>query len=282
MTRLLGAVLLFALAGCATAPATRSGADSGADSAVLIASANTELQGNRPDAADELFARALKRDPANNDAKLGLAESALRAGRAEQARDRYAVLEGVKDYADRAYRGKAAAEFALGDADGALATLRAAAAEAPSADTWLALAHLEDARHDWPEANTAYAEAIRIAPTARAFNDYGVSLLDQQRYDEAQTAFLHALEADPALAESQNNLRLAYAWQGRYDAALVDVLPNERPEVLNNLGYIAMKRGDVARAKLLLMEALRSSPTFYKKAADNLQALQGTTVAKAP
>jgi Tfp pilus assembly protein PilF len=279
MTRFVLAAALLLLAGCASSQQRLSLDKTRSDAALLTASAKAQLDAGNFAHAFDLSAAALARDPKNNEARIAYAETALRAGNPREALKAYAALEGVPEYTDRAHRGKAAAQFALGDADAALATLEAAIAGAPSPETLVAFARLTALRQDWAKSNAAYETAIRLRPTAQIYNDYGAALIAQHQYGAAQQAFVHALEIDPALAEAQNNLRLTYAWEGRYDRALADVSPGQRPQILNNVGYIAMQRGDRANAKLFLLEALRSSPTFYKRAADNLQALQATTSA---
>ena len=46
------------------------------------------------------------------------------------------------------------------------------------------------------------------------------------------------------------------------------------PNVLNNVGYIAILRGDYVRAESLLNQAMEASPTFNDKAWENLRYLE--------
>ena len=45
-------------------------------------------------------------------------------------------------------------------------------------------------------------------------------------------------------------------------------------EANNNLGYIAMMKGDYDKANVYLQEAIKLSPHYYKKANDNLKHLE--------
>ena len=51
-------------------------------------------------------------------------------------------------------------------------------------------------------------------------------------------------------------------------------------EANNNLGYIAMMKGDYAKANHYLQEAITLSPHYYKKANDNLKQLEALEINK--
>jgi Flp pilus assembly protein TadD len=101
-----------------------------------------------------------------------------------------------------------------------------------------------------------------------------MSLLLQRRYREATDMFQKALAADPGLGIARANLRIALAWQGRYDEALIGAASAERANALNNVGYIAMLRGDYQAAQKYLAQALTGSPTYQEQAARNLDMLK--------
>ena len=62
-------------------------------------------------------------------------------------------------------------------------------------------------------------------------NNQGMSLLLQHRYAEAAAAFEQAIAHDPTMETARANLRIALAWQGRYDEAadyVVQSIESER------------------------------------------------------
>jgi len=65
----------------------------------------------------------------------------------------------------------------------------------------------------------------------------------------------------------------AGAWQGKYAEALTDVSRVDAPVTLNNVGYIAMQRGDLGHAEAYFAQAMQLSPAFYDKADRNLNFL---------
>ena len=67
---------------------------------------------------------------------------------------------------------------------------------------------------------------------------------------------------------------MALAWQGKYVEALTGIRKDEMPVMLNNVGYIAMKRGDYEFAEAYLSQAMQMSPSYYAKAAENLEYLR--------
>ncbi len=67
---------------------------------------------------------------------------------------------------------------------------------------------------DFDEANRHYREALRINPAyAKAHLNYGKSLVNQRRYDEAIAELRRALEFDPKLREAQTTLDLMLSRQ---------------------------------------------------------------------
>ena len=109
---------------------------------------------------------------------------------------------------------------------------------------------------------------------AAVYNNRGVSRLIRHDYEGAAKDFSQALGINPAMETARGNLRVALAWQGRYVEALVGVNAKEAPVVLNNLGYLALKRGDYEGAEAYLAQAMQLSPAYYAKAAENLAYLR--------
>ena len=101
-----------------------------------------------------------------------------------------------------------------------------------------------------------------------------MSWLEAGHPEEAIAQFEKALRLDPALDAAGMNRRLAMAYQGRYGDALADVPPARLVEALNNVGRVAMRRGDYAQAETLLKRAMAASPTLNEAIANNLRDLE--------
>ena len=151
----------------------------------------------------------------------------------------------------------------------------AAAAEAGFWRTWNALGQLYDREGKFGDAGDAYEKAIAIRPnSAEVHNNMGVSLLMQERYKEAGKAFRKTLRLDPALAIAETNYRLTLAWEGKYWQAVANLRKDARLSMLNNVGVIAMRKGDLEEAETLFVQAIEKSPSHYAIAVENLAQLK--------
>ncbi len=92
--------------------------------------------------------------------------------------------------------------------------------------------------------------------------------------DEAIGEFRKALGVDPDSETIQNNYRLALAAKGNY-ADATRMIPHEKQAaVLNNVGFIAMQRGDLVVAEGYFARAMEQSPSFNTIAAQNIEQLK--------
>ena len=82
------------------------------------------------------------------------------------------------------------------------------------------------------------------------------------------------MRLDPDFATARENLRLSLAWQGDYGRALSGVSPVGHAEALNNVGYIALLRGDYADAEAYLLRAMEIDPQYNEIASHNLSYLR--------
>ena len=105
--------------------------------------------------------------------------------------------------------------------------------------------------------------------------------LSQGRLDESIASLERALELDPDLKPAKENLRLALAWSGRYVHAMSGADDREMPRVLNNIGYIALMRGDLENAEAYLLRAMEVDPSFNEVAWRNLTYLRNVRDLKA-
>jgi Flp pilus assembly protein TadD len=276
---LIAVCILGVLSACATGPATPKAAlgsgPSAAHYAPLLAAADRALAAGELEKAQAAYDVVLGAKPDHTEALLGLGDIQLRRGAAEAALATFRKID-ESAYGPRSLQGQGLALAALHRREEAAAALTEATARDPGLwRSWLALGKLDDERQDWQASDTAYRRALALQPeSAEIYNSIGVSLLLQRRYQEALAHFLSALERDPTATNAQANLRVAYAWTGEYQKALAHAGPRDQALVLNNVGYVAMERGDFAAAETLLSEALRASPSFYKRASDNLAELR--------
>lgn len=222
----------------------------------------------------------LSRDPANARAALGLAEVALAAGKTAEARDAFAALAGRPGVdptvAAKARQGVGLAWLKDGRTEEAVPALEAAvAADAGLWRAWNALGAAYDRRQNWDSAVAAYEQAIALAPEEAApENNLGFSLILQGRHQEAARHLVRAATLGREMDMPRVNLRLALAWQGRYDDAVAGADPAELAAVLNNVGYVALLKGDHADAESLLVRSLESSPSYFEPARLNLDHLR--------
>jgi Flp pilus assembly protein TadD len=226
----------------------------------------------------------LARDPNNMRAALGLAEVALAGGKTAEARDAFAALAArpgiAPDVAAKARQGLGLAWLKDGRTEDALPALESAVAEDDGLwRAWNALGAAHDRRQEWEAAVAAYEKAIALAPEeAGPQNNLGFSLILQGRHREAAAHLVRASHLSRDLDLPRVNLRLALAWQGRYDDAVAGADPTELPAVLNNVGYVALLKGDLRDAESLLVRSLEASPSYFEPARLNLDHLR--TVAR--
>jgi Tfp pilus assembly protein PilF len=224
------------------------------------------------------FQKVLQADPHNERAKLGLAETYLGDGVRQSALSLFNELTQSSVVSAEALQGKGIVLLADSKTAEARAALRAAVDRDPSLwRAWNALGLSFDGEQNWEAAAAAYAKAAEAAPTsAIPYNNWGVSLMTQKRYAEAAKWFARAIALAPDFEASRTNLRLALAFQGRYAEAMAGVQQEDVPALLNNIGYVAMLRGEKDRAKAYFLRSMELSPNFNEPAARNLEVLEGT------
>lgn len=107
----------------------------------------------------------------------------------------------------------------------------------------------------------AFNQAIAIYPTfENAHNNLGLALSSQNQFAQAVIAFKQALAINPQNEETYNNLGIALGSQGNFTAAItvfntaVQINPNE-PTSHHNLGVAFWSQGKVAEAIASLQTA---------------------------
>jgi Flp pilus assembly protein TadD len=277
---------LLLLGGCLATNAPPPGAATPSAPDLFRDRAEAALAAEDHAAAARDFAEVLRRTPDDPGARLGLAEAHLGLGATAESEREFAALAADPAFRARALQGQAIAMIRLGRSAAAEPLLRQATALDPELwRAWNALGRIQDDAGAVAEAQDAYERALALRPLEPAIhNNLGVSRLKSGDPAAAERHFLRALELAPRLAVAAANLRLALAFQGRYDAALVGVGQDRLPEALNNVGYVALLRGDRAAAETLFLNAMETSPSFFQPAWRNLQFLGtvGGAVAEPP
>jgi Flp pilus assembly protein TadD len=142
------------------------------------------------------------------------------------------------------------------------ADLKAALKIAPdSADAHAALGILYDVQMR-KEAEEEHRKAVKLAPNNAAYlNNLGFSLYLRQHFKEAITVYESAARLAPLSRRVRTNLGFACAAVGDLRRAAREFqMGGTEAEAKNNLGFAYERRGDMANAFELYVEALRLDP----------------------
>jgi len=242
----------------------------------LLTAAEADIEARRFQLAYQRLTRLDQASLETPRAKLVLGEVFLGLSSPKEALTLFEAIQTDETYRARAYQGMGLSLMALGDLNTAKPQFdRAVAADPNLWRSWMALGRVHDSNKNWPEAQAAYEKALAAQPGSPiVVNNMGMSLMLQHRYAEAAEDFQHALTTDPTMAMTRANLRIALAWQGKYDEALVGAEAGGRADALNNVGYVAMLRGDQEAAQKYFSQALENSPTYHERAGRNLETLK--------
>lgn len=276
-------IISIFLAACASSPATEKASHQEQDVKVLAVDLHRDhgwaaIRAERFDEAASYFKRILQDNENDMDAILGLGEASLGQDRLDEALARFgqASVGDGPAFQGRAWQGQAIVWLRRGD------HVKAKDALAKAIDlnrglwrAWNGLGRVHDAQKDYTAARYAYRQAINLQPkTALLHNNLGFSLLASGDPVYAEPSFRRALELDPDLEVATSNLRLALALQGRYVPALAGVSAIDQARVMNNVGYAALLRGDLEKARGLFLNAMEVDPGFFKEARRNLAFLE--------
>lgn len=282
--RNLGAALLLSsIAACASAPdasnlkpGSQAVAVSDRAAPAHLAAGEATLQAGRFSEAMQIFQEILASDPKAVGAQYGAAECLLGLGKAGDARPIFEALTPNPEFRGRALQGEGLSFLTLGKREQAAQLLREATEADPALwRAWNGLGLLADLQRQPGEAGLAYAHALAISPNSAVLhNNLGYSRLLAGKSDEALTEFRKAYGLDPDSETIQNNIRLALAVKGNYAAAVRGAPDGRLATVLNNVGYIAMQRGDLAVAEGYLARAMESSASFNTVASQNIEQLK--------
>jgi Tfp pilus assembly protein PilF len=256
-------------------------------SATLLEEAESAYSAGRLADAEAAYRDLLARAPGNKAAALGLGDTLYQLDDLQAANTRYqSVLTGGGSKAQVAH-----AQLGIGliqrrreQPDAARSSLEAAVQGDPSLwKGWLALGQMHQEAGRTALAQTAYSNAERAGSNVAAVhNDIGMWHLARKEPGEAISSFERALKLDGTLELARGNLRLAHAMERDYGSALAGAGGPELPEILNNVGYIALVNGDLDTAQQLLEQAVDNSPYYNASAVANLALLRDIRAKGAP
>lgn len=278
----VAAAVLVALAGCETVSQDQMEPEVAALPIIepaapgTLALAERAMSESRYQDASRLIERVLLAEPENWEARLLLAELHLASGNPRRAEP---IFESLIDQADadgRALQGYGIAVTLLGNLDGGMESLqRAVAQDSGLWRAWNALGYHHDSNRDWAAAADSYGKALEGNPdSVLIYNNRGFSMLLQKRLKEAVADFNRALRMNPEFEIARENLRLALAWQGKYVHAMAGASNRDMARILNNIGFIAVMRGDYGNAEAYLLRAMEADPRYNETAARNLTYLK--------
>lgn len=236
---------------------------------------NLLLTAGDPEEAVLYFEAALAQEPGRADFRRGLALSLARANRFPEAARVFEELIalGQAEPADRLEYAQVAARLEKWD------DVRSVVTGLPSGlntvRRYLVEAMLADHDQNWGAADAAYQRAETLATNpAGVLNNWGVSLMSRGDLDRAGLTFERALSFDSRLFNAKNNLAISRGLQGDFTLPPIPMTETEKAYILNNLGLIAMRRGENEIARGLFAAAIESHPQHYAAAASRLAALE--------
>lgn len=197
-------------------------------------------------------------------------------GQTDLALAGFGLLTKKPEVAARANQGAGIAAIRSKRIDDALVYLTAAtAADTGQWRAWNALGVVYDIKRNWTAAESAYANGLAARPNSgEILANRGYSRLLQRRFTEALPDLQQARKLLPENDKVETNLRLALALSGDYENAIgISAGDADLAKRLNNAGYAAWLRGDIAEAKAYLNRAMELSETYYDRAANNLAAV---------
>lgn len=283
---------LLALAACESMPTAEAPqpaaavVDRSPRVASEIARGRQALSAGDLSTAQSAFTAALRGSPNDPEPAIGLAETYLALGDLQTAGRLFDLVAGTEAGAGdaRLLQGRGLVALQQGQTDEAIGLLQQSVERDPTQwRAWAALGRAYGRQGNARQARTAFGRAEEAAPSpAVVINDLGMLHLEENEPAAALEAFQRALVIDPGNATASANARIARAMLGDYDAAVSGARPDELPDVLNNVGYVAIVNGDFDVADRLLRRAIELSPVYHEAASANLgllaQAMKGVPV----
>ena len=228
-----------------------------------------------PAEAVTYFQGAVERNPESLTARRGLARSLVRAGAPAESVPvwRQVVAHPDSTPEDRVLK----AEALLRDNkwDQAEAVLNAIPPTHETFNRYRLEAMIADNKQQWDKADHFYETAIGLTTRpAGVYNNWGYSRLTRGQHREAENLFSQALRHDPTLFTAKTNMVLARAARNQYSLPLIEMTQTERAMLLHTMAIAAIRKGDVAIGRGMLVEAIDTHPQHFEEAVRALRALE--------
>jgi tetratricopeptide (TPR) repeat protein len=234
----------------------------GAESA-LVEAVDLALASHQPDAAADLVARAGNAPGAESALAVARGTLAEARGQLRAAEREFRAALKVDPLSFEAADRLLSLVIAAGRAESALPPLRHAVDVAPESPRHLALLGTALlATHDSAGAERAFDRALALSPESDAVRlSLGRALLTQQKTDRA----IDVLRPAASSAERSTLLGAAYSSKGQWAEASRELraaldLGGESVDVLNGLGWAALKLGERQDAARLFSRSLEMNP----------------------
>lgn len=235
------------------------------------------LAAGDPEESVAYFQKSLAAEPNRPDFRRGLAISYARAKRYPEAARVYQEMTalGQDEPTDRIEYAFVVARLERWDEVRSI--LNTVPSGTETSRRYLAVAMLADHDQNWTLADESYARAEALSPSpAKVINNWGVSMMSRKDLPKATETFQRALSFDSRLFSAKNNLAISRGLQNNFELPIVPMTEKEKAIILNNLGLIAVRKGELDIAKGLFAAAVAAHPQHYTSAADRLAALEGT------
>lgn len=203
---------------------------------------------------------------------IATARLALAKGDARDAEARFAAISRAGSDDCRVNEGLGIARLRLGQPDQAITPLSRAVDSCPGRwRAWSALGVAYDAARSWTLSAAAYERAFQLTDRpVQVLNNYGMSLMAQRKADRAAVIFENARQMAPDDARIIANGDAAHVMSGRD----IERRPTDDADSwarrLTHAGQVALRIGDVTRARAYLSQAMTQSERFLPDAAATL------------
>jgi Flp pilus assembly protein TadD len=264
---------VFVLTACASQP--QLDGREGQDFTIDELKKNAEMSSYAGAYRDALmqYQKILEKAPDNVDALIGVGEALLAEGQYVRAENYFERALAFQPQNPQAREARALSWLLSGKyADAQKSLLNMVDDGIDRWRMWDSLGIIADVFGDYSLAVSYYNKALAISPDhAMLLNNLGYSMMMAHEYVAAENTFKKSLVLEPGNVRAVNNLSISIAWQGRYDEA-VEHLRTVMDEAAsyNNVGYVAYLSGDYELAEDYFIKAMRLRPTYYKRAASNL------------
>ena len=232
------------------------------------------IEAGRYDQAKAMLGDAIARNAPGQDVGRLVAALSFAQGHFADALSHYTLLLGSNPHDALMLERATIAAFntnALAQASDLAA--RATAEPDASWRAWNAAGAIADLNRDFANADADYAKSLQLsADRPEVLNNIGWSHLLRGDWQGAVEPLQRAASLLPGSTRIADNLDLAIAAN---DAALPARRPGESDESwsarLNDAGMLATLHADTKRAAAAFAQAIEARPTWYQRAANNLQ-----------